>query len=960
MDILALVKSRYWLDANHDCTDLSFTKDQFDSAEPIESLKMIISSQIFEAYLECSTKCWLRSRAEPIAGNAYAEWVRAQNEAYYERGLERLLAMLPESDRAMEPPISRNSKDVTWRVGINLHLRTNNLQTHLRAVERMPSKERGGSVEFVPYRFEFANKITKSHKLSLAFDAHVLSGAAGREVSVGKIMHGDGQATLKVKLSSLASGLQKQVKDITALLADNSPPDLVLNRHCHQCEFQARCRKQAAEKDELSLLSGMSEKERRKLRSKGIFTVTQLSYTFRPRRRRRELGGKQEKFHHALRALAIRKNKIHALDLLDPKLDGTPVYLDVEGLPDRDFYYLIGTRVGTGGGAVQHSFWADNEQAEKRIWEEFLDVLSAIPNPKIIHFGSYETVFMKRMRERYAVPRQISAAAAAIEHAVNLLSFVFAHIYFPTFSNGLKEIARYLGFQWSGSPASGLEAIVWRHHWEASRDPRDKQELLNYNREDCKALELVANRIINLHLAMPHSSQAASQNDFVLASEIKRESPFPFRFGPNKFAFPELETINKAAYWDYQRERIYVKSHNKSPGQRKRHWTARSTPKPNTTIECPRASSCPACKSKVVYRNGTRSKILLDLQFMRHGIKRWITRYVRINQRCRSCRKAFYRRDPRWPRSKYGSALAAYTVYQNIELRLSQGLIAASMQKLFDLPISRNTVNQFKAATAERYKCTYDALLKRLCSGRLLHVDETSASVQGKDCYVWVLTSMEDVAYFHTPTREGTVIQTMLKTFSGVLVSDFYAAYDAIECPQQKGLIHFIRDLNEELLKQPFDESLKRLVAEFAGLVKPIVETVDQRGLKKRFLGKHRVSVDRFYKRLVGGFGTSDAARKFVERLQKNRNRMFTFLEFDNVPWNNNNAEHAVKAFASLRRVIEGKATEKGLRDFLILLSICETCKYKSVDFLDFLRSDSKSIDEFAISQRKGRRGSAG
>ena len=182
----------------------------------------------------------------------------------------------------------------------------------------------------------------------------------------------------------------------------------------------------------------------------------------------------------------------------------------------------------------------------------------------------------------------------------------------------------------------------------------------------------------------------------------------------------------------------------------------------------------------------------------------------------------------------------------------------------------------------------------------------------GKDCYVWVLTSMEEVAYFHTPTREGSTIQTMLKNFSGVLVSDFYAVYDAIECPQQKCLIHFIRDLNDELLKHPYDDGLKRLVADFAGLVKPMVETVDRHGLKKRFLGKHRISVDRFYKHLAGRFGTSEAAGKFVDRLQKNRNKMFTFLDFDGIPWNNNNAEHAIKAFASLRRVIEGKSHGEG------------------------------------------------
>ena len=108
----------------------------------------------------------------------------------------------------------------------------------------------------------------------------------------------------------------------------------------------------------------------------------------------------------------------------------------------------------------------------------------------------------------------------------------------------------------------------------------------------------------------------------------------------------------------------------------------------------------------------------------------------------------------------------------------------------------------------------YDDLLKRLCSGRLLHVDETSVSVKGKNGYVWVLTSMEEVAYFYTPTREGCTIQAMLKDFSGVLVSDFYAAYDAIECPQQKCLIHFIRDLNDDLLKHPYDEELKRARSE--------------------------------------------------------------------------------------------------------------------------------------------------
>ena len=377
--------------------------------------------------------------------------------------------------------------------------------------------------------------------------------------------------------------------------------------------------------------------------------------------------------------------------------------------------------------------------------------------------------------------------------------------------------------------------------------------------------------------------------------------------------------------------------------------------KPNVTIGCLAASHCPNCKSMKIYGHGTRSKIVIDLRFMKYGIKRWVVRYMIHRQRCQSCKTIFKASGLRWTPAKYGWDLIAYAMYQNIELHLSQIAIDSNMSKLFGLPLPHGWTNKMKPGAAQLYAITHDRLIKKLCSGHLLHIDETSISVRGFNGYVWALASIEEVAYFFTPTREGNTIQELLKTFSGVLVSDFYAAYDAIDCPQQKCLIHFIRDLNTAILEHPFDEGLKQLAANFAGVVKPIIETVDRRGLKKRFLSKFRKSIDQFYKGLVDD-DAGQAAGKLVDRLQKNRNKMFTFLDFDDVPWNNNNAEHAVKAFALLRRVIDGLPTEKSLRDTLVLLSVCETCKCKDVDFLDFLRSGSKDIDDFAISHVSNQR----
>ena len=496
---------------------------------------MTITPSLFEAHLKCPTKCWLRAISEPSAGNDYAEWVRNQNESYRIGAANRLMAGATADDCAPSPGSSRREeahssvedlKGARWLFAVDVLVRfelrssrgdeaqisssqptihdakgidqslltsaATSVESRLHAVERIASEGRGKAAQFIPIRFIFRNKLTTDDKLLLAFDAFVLSEMLGREVSLGKIIHGDDHATLKVKAFALASEVRKRLEKIAALLSSPTPPDLVLNRHCAECEFQARCRKIAIEKDDLGLLAGMSAKERQKLRGKGIFTVTQLSYTFRPRRRPKRQRDKREKYHHALKALAIREKKIHIVGSPELKIEGTPVYLDVEGLPDRDFYYLIGLRIGSGDSAVQHSLWAGTVADEGKIWREFLSILETVEKPVLIHYGSYETIFLNEMKDRHGSPLADSVVAKAIGSALNLVSVMFAKIYFPTYSNGLKEIAGWPGHGWREINASGLRTICWRHAWEQTSDQASKRTLLTYNSDDCVALELVA------------------------------------------------------------------------------------------------------------------------------------------------------------------------------------------------------------------------------------------------------------------------------------------------------------------------------------------------------------------------------------------------------------------------------------------------------------------------------------
>lgn len=75
---------------------------------------------------------------------------------------------------------------------------------------------------------------------------------------------------------------------------------------------------------------------------------------------------------------------------------------------------------------------------------------------------------------------------------------MYGRIYFPTYSNGLKEIARWLGFEWTWRQASGTAATLLRRCWELTADDRFRRELLAYNLEDCRAASVVAGALAHI------------------------------------------------------------------------------------------------------------------------------------------------------------------------------------------------------------------------------------------------------------------------------------------------------------------------------------------------------------------------------------------------------------------------------------------------------------------------------
>lgn len=204
---------------------------------------MTITVDLVEAFLKCPTKCFLRSLGETGVGNTYAAWVCAQSTAYRREGSTGLTGGA--NGECVTGPLDRKKlKSATWRMATETKLCAQDLTCTLHAVERIPSDNPGTPAQFIPTRFIFTNNLGRHDKLLLAFDALVLSETLGREVVLGKIIHGEDFLTLKVKTSVLESEVRSITAKIATLISDKKPPDLVLNRHCPECEFRDSCRRQ--------------------------------------------------------------------------------------------------------------------------------------------------------------------------------------------------------------------------------------------------------------------------------------------------------------------------------------------------------------------------------------------------------------------------------------------------------------------------------------------------------------------------------------------------------------------------------------------------------------------------------------------------------------------------------------------------------------------------------------------
>lgn len=922
-----------------------------------------ISLDVLYGYLNCPYKAYLQLAHQTSPKSAYETALAALRDEVKLRVLGKIESQNPGFSIPKRVALTR----ITLRKGepfiIDSDLAIDGFCISIDGLRKVTGRSSLGDFHYQPLLFHEGPRVRERQRLLLGSIALLLSRVQGRVPSGGIIYHGPEATPSTVKFPAGMNAAGCVLDELERMRCGQVQPKLVLNDHCTICEFQRRCHDQAVKEDNLSLLRGVGEKKISDYGRNGILTLTQLAHTFRPVRDGKRPEKRSTRRYYALQALSIRDRRVYVLGT--PKMRSTAVriYLDVEGNPHEGYVYLIGMIIQDGDRQQSYSFWANSKAEERVIFERFLAVVALYDTPTIYCYGEYERAFIRRLRDE---GRRKKPANKVLDALVNVLSLIYAFFYFPTYSNSLKEIGRYLGCSWTEDDASGAQSIAWRIWWDRTHDNRWKTNLIEYNREDCVALgklvEFLEAACAYAPSSPPDSTRASVGPPVSAVHELDKLASTA-RWRENKFVYPDFKFVNECAYFDYQRQRVFVRTSKSLRKQRRKPGLQR-----NRSLRAGRvvvtADKCSTCgdgnlvKIHPIDGRSLKNKRAFDLVLSAGTIKRRVIECEAATYRCSSCGNCS--RSERYERvAKYLHGLMSWAIDLHIAYRLSGSMIGEMLEEFFGLAVPRQEIHVFKSLMARRYRSTYQKLLAKLIAGPVLHADETEVKLRSGKAYVWVFTSLEGVVFIQRPTREGKFLRGMLKDFNGVLVTDFYAAYDSLECAQQKCLIHLIRDINQGLLDAPYDQELQSIAEPFGSLLRSIVATVDDYGLKRRYLGRHTREVDGFFRTLSCRSFHSDGARALQKRLVKCESKLFTFMRHDGVPWNNNNAENAIKRFAYYRADTVGLMKEGGLDDYLVLLSIYMTCRYKGVSFLKFLLSKARDIDAFWARPRMRQRSTA-
>jgi transposase len=397
----------------------------------------------------------------------------------------------------------------------------------------------------------------------------------------------------------------------------------------------------------------------------------------------------------------------------------------------------------------------------------------------------------------------------------------------------------------------------------------------------------------------------------------------------------------------------------KKPGARKGHpGHHRATPPRIDTRRTHRLKVCPCCGGPLQRCHRTRTRLIEDLP---ENLQSRVTEHTIHRDYCPSCKKHVEPVVPdALPGATFGHRLISFTSWCHYGLGVTIDQLIDILQFHLQLRLSAGGLVAAWQRLGEILTPWYEQIAKEAKASAYLHADETGWRVRGRTCWLWCFANDQNCYYLIDRNRGSPVLQEFFgEAFDGILLHDFWTAYESIDvADRQYCLVHLLRELekvdqhNTSPAWQTFAKTLRRLLRDGIRLRKRGDFSPERYQSRILRLGRRLDAL------LAGGADSPGApyapgspgaraaaacplpaevfadadVRRLCKRLRRTGDHLFTFLDYPQIPFENNHAERQIRPAVVLRKNSQSNRSDRGARTQAVLMSVYRTLRLRGHD----------------------------
>ncbi len=351
---------------------------------------------------------------------------------------------------------------------------------------------------------------------------------------------------------------------------------------------------------------------------------------------------------------------------------------------------------------------------------------------------------------------------------------------------------------------------------------------------------------------------------------------------------------------------------------------------------------CPNCHGTLGKPSVSYRRQIIDIP----PVSVEITEHVIFKRYCFSCRKRFYPSvdlsSQVLGKGRIGINLMAKIATMREEENLSINQIRADLKTFYHLYLSVGEIVEILHQEANLGQGQYQEIKQNILSSKVVYADETGGREDGINGYHWSFSNYKFQLLLYRKSRGSKVVREVFgedgENFEGVLSSDFYNSYNEYLGPHQRCWVHYLRDIQKLENDNPKDRKLKRWSKEIHSLYEeakswpgpapnlPPGLKDQERSLKESyFKGKLKTLCEPYLTSFTPQATLCARAIKYLPE-------MFTFVRFEEVDSDNNQAERALRRTVIKRKISFGTRSSKGSETRSILGSLFGTWRLQNLN----------------------------